>query len=392
MSGSTCAVSVCGVGYEALTEYRNSFAGEDGQVGRFTRVAFECGYAGLVPLGALETLVRAVCAAVIKVIAYTGCLIPLTSVDTFFGNLDNYFNQVSLSVITCATGTAASARGLVSNLWTAGAVDAGAETQAVEKFGRKHLVNDFNATMRIKRTAKPFSLIALKAITEWRNGFVDNRTEEVFTTTKVFKQLAAVPLYLGVAALSNLETTVRTVYTVALFAFYLFGLSLVLPVAGLTRLLGPLPLTYQQRVNNHGESLVRHMIGMASDTGYSHGILGASLLSLKDNFIKNNARTNDFGQIDYRKQIDLTAQVTRGCIRIVGKILGAVISCVFVSSRLAMHTFVWLVKPCIDLMMGIGFCTAALVYYVTSTLFSIIKGTMNCTAACVRVCVRIKCC
>jgi hypothetical protein len=318
--------SISDLGYGALTNYRNSFEDQNGQVGRFTRVAFELGYAGLIPLGALETLAWTVCAVVLEGVSFAACFIPLQSVDNFRGNVDTYFAQVTVSVINSATATTASALSLVSNLWNAGNVDAEAQRQAVKKCANKHLVNKMNAANnQFEIIAKPFSGVALRAITQWRNEFHDTRTNEVFTATKVFKQLAAVPLYLGAAALSALEMTVRTVYAVTVLCLFMPAWCSLIAAYGLDQIPYIHPIRpFAAPVEQHAEALFYHLLAEITRAGHALGTAGAALLGLKDNFMKNSDRVDESGQIDNRKQIDLVVDTVRKCLQGLGLTLAGI--------------------------------------------------------------------
>jgi hypothetical protein len=327
------ATSITDYSYGELTNYRNSFADEHGYVGKFTRVALECGYLGLVPVGALETLVHAVYALAVKGVSFLGCFIPFQCMMPHLTNIDTYFDQVAkVRLISSATATTASALGVASSLWTSGSLDAGAQALAVKKYADKCLVGDMLGPH--KKYANPFSLAVLKAITRWRNDFIDQETGKVVTTTKIFKQLSAVPLYLGVAALAAFETLARAVYAVAVWTLTI-GLYcpavLAIPPLWLLRKsclsnwfsLAPLARAFSQHVTILGA----HAIGATPSPGYAFGVMGAALLSLKDNFMKSTplafAEKENFnysnrvygqGQIDHKSQIDFALRIALGCV------------------------------------------------------------------------------
>jgi hypothetical protein len=302
------ATSISEYSYGALTEWRNSYADEQGHMGRFTRVAFECGYVGLIPVGALETAVHAVYFLAIKGASFLGCFIPLQCMMPHLTNLDTYLDQVvRLRVISSATTTTVSALSLVGNLW--GSFDGKALAQTVKKYADKCLVSDFNS----HKTAKPFSTIAFKALIAWRNDFVDRRTGEIFTTTKVFKQLSVIPLCVGVAAFSALETLVRGVYALAILVFLVipvfyalmplgYVFTILLDKATCGNLISYNPI--DQLLNHHMKNLVGHGFWTLNSAGYALGTGLAALISLKDNFMKNSDRVYEPLQMHHKKQID----------------------------------------------------------------------------------------
>jgi hypothetical protein len=313
MSGSTYAVSMCAVGYEALTNYRNS-AGTCGQL------LVEPLYLGLALGGTVETAARLVVAVVIKGVFFVGCYIPLNCVDSRLDDVQQAFDWTRASILTCGSTTVASLLSSIHNLMSTEPLDTDAQRQTVEKFAEKHLVNDVHFGI-VRASAKPFSLAILKAITTWRNDFIDEKTREVFRSTKIFKQICAVPLYMGVAVLGHLESTARAAYSVAIVALLIavfFSVGLAVPPLLLSLCLGNMfpfiPNNFGTRIFAHVEWLADHFIGMTVSSAYSLGVMGAALISLKDNFMKHPDRVGEPGQIYTKKQIDRAAELFRACL------------------------------------------------------------------------------
>jgi hypothetical protein len=319
------ANSITDYGYTTLTNYRNSFADENGYIGRFTRVAFEFGYGGVALFGAFETSVHAIYALTVKGVTFLGCFIPLQCMMAHLNNMDAYFTQVvKLRVISSGAATTASALGLVNSLWTSGSLDAAAQTLAVKKYADKHLVS--NMRPHHKKYAKPFILPAFKALTKWRNDFIDPETHKVVTTTKVFKQLSAVPLYLGVAALGTVETLARAVYMVAVYILWTMLICLAIAASPPVLLehclawINPQPI--KRAFAQVFDGMPYHLYGAAASAGYTLSTSIAALLSLKDNFMKNTGfgggglivhRMYEPGQIDHKKQIDVAMRIALIC-------------------------------------------------------------------------------
>jgi hypothetical protein len=333
--------SISEYSYGALTEWRNSCADEQGQVGRFTRVAFECGYAGLVPLSALEASVWAIYALVVKGAAFLGCFIFFDAVSGCLDALDNHYTQVAKAhMIAGATATAASVLSLGSNLVTSGSLDEKAQRQTVKNCADKRLVTYWSPA-HITKYAKPFCLTALKAVTQWRNDFIHPDTGDIVRSTKVFKQLCAVPLYLGIAVVGAVEALARIIAPVALAIFIAIPFVYILtPISGgLTWLLkwtcldnlisyNNITRFYNQYLKDMGEQ----GIGMGASAGYALGTSIAAVISLKDNFIKSTPmhtiksvkrgkyryynypdRMNERGQMDHKKQINFALDVALVC-------------------------------------------------------------------------------
>jgi hypothetical protein len=311
------AVSLCNVGYEAVTNYRNS------QVSGCERYAAEILYLTLIPVGALEITARIVVAVVIKGVFFVACFIPFNFINQPLNTLQNSFDWIRDSATTCITATAASALSLKNNLMSAGPLDAGAQKQTVEKRARKYLL-----TTGVP--AKPFSMIAFKALTNWRN---DSREE-----TGICKKIIAVPLYLGVAALSALETAARTVHFLAVaalyspllagfvilmvtpltFAFGLIAPSAIHPIvhwisaicayiifAGLYISMGYGLTNFVERMMNGGHArwIFEHVVGVLYAVLYSTAVAGAVLIDLK-----NILSSNDHDLVDHKKQVDVIVQ------------------------------------------------------------------------------------
>jgi hypothetical protein len=338
------AQSVCAVGYDALTDYRNSW-GEGGQVGKLGKLLAEPLYLGLVVVGVVETTARAVCAFVIRGVFFVGCHIPSHWVDSHLDDVQNAYEWVRDSALSCGKATGASALSLKNNLY-ADLLDAGAQMLTVKAYAEKHLVSDVDINHIDKCAfARPFMLPLLKAVTEWRNDFIDTKTREIVRSTKVFKQICAVPLYLGVAAVSTCETLARLAYSVSLIAL---GLMIVCSV-GITSVV---KYVWGNIVpNQYGDRLITditwlaldHQFGTSGSAVYSFTVMGAALLSLKDNFIKNADRVFEFGQMHNKKQID---QVMKACVTLavgVGNFLTTVLPPVFESllmmTEMAVKTF-----------------------------------------------------
>jgi hypothetical protein len=316
MAGTTYAVSLSAVGYEALTNYRNG-AGACGQL------LVEPLYLGLALGGTVETAARLVVAVAIKGVFFVGCYIPLNCIDSRLDDVQQAFDWARASVLTCGATSIAS----LLSLLRSGPLDATAQRQAVEKFAEKHLVNDVHFGI-VRASAKPFSLAVLKAITGWRNDFIDEKTREVFRSTKIFKQICAVPLYAGVAVLGALETVARTVYSVAAAALVIAvfcSIGLAAPAVLLSALLGHmflfLPNNFGKRIFDHVEWLADHFIGMTVSAAYSLGVMGAALISLKDNFMKHPVRVGEPGQIYTKKQIDRAIEIVQTCSRTIQEFL-----------------------------------------------------------------------
>jgi hypothetical protein len=283
------AVSLSNAGYEALTDYRNRWADEAGQVGKLGRLLVEPLYLGLVLAGAVETTARAVCALVLKGVFFVACHIPLPwqCVDNLLDDLQDCIDWIRDSALTCATATTASALSLKNNLTHSGSIDARAQCRSVEKIARRHFVSDVDNNH--SAFAKPFSLAVLKALTEWRNNFTHQG--EIVRTTKVFKQISTIPLYLGVAVLGALEALARAVCAVAAYALLLPLLPIVSSALG-------------YRADDDANWIFYQSIGLGGSAVYSLGVTGAALISLKDTFMKNSDRVYEPGQMDHKRQID----------------------------------------------------------------------------------------
>jgi hypothetical protein len=340
--GATCAVSLCNIGYEALTNYRN------GEIGGCERFTAEILYLGLTLGGALETTARAAVAVAMQGAFFVGCFIPFDCMDQPLLDLQNiYYVWVKDSVLTCATATAASALSLKNNLTTTGEVDFEAQRQTVEKCARKHLASKVDANTGKINPATPFSLAVLKALTHWRNDFLDGNGK-VVTSIKCFKKIVAIPLYLGVALLSTLEAVARTAYIVGFvllchhatlysllaagFAtakvggYAISAISAITPLsmvpslvafsAGALGYLTVMSLIYYvpRRLVSQGFPLVQHILSATAGVGYTGTITSAAALTcLKDNLMNNSRRVSELGLVDYKRQIQHLLDVTEMC-------------------------------------------------------------------------------
>jgi hypothetical protein len=382
MAANTCAVSLCNVGYEAITNYRNRYPDQDGQVGRCRRYTAEPLYLGLTILGTVETTARLVVAVVIKSVWFVACWIPSDFADQYIlGPLDSSFVWIRDSVQTCATATAASTLSLKNNLTHGDQINA--ERQTVEKFARKHFVSNWvfvpgaggpgGGAPNALDPAKPFSFKLLKIVTNWRNNFLNDRGEPV-TSTKIFKKIVAVPLYLGVAAAGLVESVARTAYVVGVYMLLIKAMELVIEglvigmavpmgyalgavltalsaitppaafgvVAGITvsfALMGTFSLLYFSMIcfgmrmaaggaNSHATWLLQHLIGAMFGAVYPICITAtAALVSLKDNLMNNSNRVSALGLVDFKKQMQF--MLTAGFYTLIG--LGGAAFCAYMA-------------------------------------------------------------